>query len=138
MTREEAIEVLKEYRAIVMNCLKAETPAFDMAIEALSADADSKVDPIVIRPTVYFGKSDFDKWAAEVKKESDRIIVIPHDAEVVVNTATGLWVEERGNWYGGGAWVCSICGYGYSFGGYHEANEFRYCPNCGVRMEANE
>ena len=39
MTREEAIQVLKEYRTIVMNCLGAETPAFDMAIEALSADA---------------------------------------------------------------------------------------------------
>lgn len=39
MTREEAIEILKEYRTIVMNCLEAETPAFDMAIEALSADA---------------------------------------------------------------------------------------------------
>ena len=39
MTREEAIEILKEYRVIVMNCLEAETPAFDMAIEALSADA---------------------------------------------------------------------------------------------------
>lgn len=39
MTREEAIQVLKEYRTIVMNCLEAKTPAFDMAIDVLSADA---------------------------------------------------------------------------------------------------
>lgn len=39
MTREEAIQVLKEYRTIVMYHLEAETPAFDMAIEELSADA---------------------------------------------------------------------------------------------------
>lgn len=38
MTREEAIKVLKEYRTMVMNCLKAETPAFDLAIESLSAE----------------------------------------------------------------------------------------------------
>ena len=38
MTREEAINVLKEYRTMVMNCLEAETPAFDMAIESLSAE----------------------------------------------------------------------------------------------------
>ncbi len=44
MTREEAIEVLKEYRTIVMNCLEAEVPAFDMAIEALQTDAVKRVD----------------------------------------------------------------------------------------------
>ena len=150
LTRKETIERLKQNKAAaeyyagqsqitaeIENALK-DSEALDMAIEALSADTESKVDPIVIRPKVYFGKSDFDKWAAEVKKESDRIIVIPHDAEVVVNTVKGLWVEEQDDWYGGGAWVCSICGYGYSFGAYHEANEFRYCPNCGARMEANE
>lgn len=135
MNREEATKRLEFLKGVYS--VDTET-ALDMAIEALQTDAESKVDPIVIRPKVYFGKSDFDKWAAEVKKESDRIIVIPHDAEVVVNTVKGLWFEERGDWYGGGAWVCSICGYGYSFGAYHEANEFRYCPNCGARMEANE
>lgn len=137
MKREEAIQALKDLRDIRLQGVEWKE-SLDMAIEALQTDTERKGDPIVIRPTVYFGKSDFDKWAAEVKKESDRIIVIPHDAEVVVNTITGRWVEERGDWYGGGAWVCSICGYGYSFGAYHEANEFRYCPNCGARMEANE
>ena len=159
MKREEAIKWVKFVHDVLYEDKDEDIrTALNMAIEALHreeaeekgychrinfipkpcADTESKVDPIVIRPTVYFGKSDFDKWAAEVKKESDRIIVIPHDAEVVVNTVTGRWVEEIGDWYGGGAYVCSICGYGYSFGAYHEANEFRYCPNCGARMEVNE
>lgn len=48
----------------------------------------------------------------------------------------GRWREIKSNdWSGGGAYVCSVCGYGYSWAGYHEANEFTYCPNCGARME---
>lgn len=49
----------------------------------------------------------------------------------------GRWIDYKSrDWSGGGAWKCSSCGYGYSWAGYHEANEFSYCPNCGARMEA--
>lgn len=48
----------------------------------------------------------------------------------------GRWREIKSNdWSGGGAYICSVCGYGYSWAGYHEANEFTYCPNCGAKME---
>lgn len=40
MTREEAIEILKEYRNSVMLFLEAEVPAFDLAIESLSTDTE--------------------------------------------------------------------------------------------------
>lgn len=47
----------------------------------------------------------------------------------------GRWIDYKSlDWSGGGAWKCSSCGYGYSWAGYHEANEFSYCPNCGARM----
>ena len=48
----------------------------------------------------------------------------------------GRWIDYKSrDWSGGGAWKCSSCGYGYSWAGYHEANEFSYCPNCGAKME---
>ena len=51
----------------------------------------------------------------------------------------GKWEEKQDNeWAGGGAWVCSECGYGYAFGAYHEADEFNYCPNCGAKMDGGE
>ena len=51
----------------------------------------------------------------------------------------GRWIaEERDSWSGGGAYICSACGYGYSWGGFFEANDFNYCPNCGAKMDGGE
>lgn len=51
----------------------------------------------------------------------------------------GRWIEHKSkDWSGGGAYICSVCGYGYSWAGFHEANEFTYCPNCGAKMEEQE
>ena len=51
----------------------------------------------------------------------------------------GRWkAEERDSWSGGGAYICSACGYGYSWGGFFEANDFNYCPNCGAKMDGGE
>lgn len=56
------------------------------------------------------------------------------DAEPV---RSGHWKQQTDkNWSGGGAVVCSACGYGFSYGGYQCAEEtFLYCPHCGARME---
>ena len=51
----------------------------------------------------------------------------------------GRWIsEERDSWSGGGAYICSACGYGYSWGGFFEANDFNYCPNCGAKMDGGD
>lgn len=77
-----------------------------------------------------------------------RMIVEDYCPTVQPNTPTdtptvtyglGKWIEkEDGGYHGGGYTECSVCGQRYSWGGYFEANGFRYCPRCGHRMEAQE
>ena len=56
-----------------------------------------------------------------------------------VTYGLGKWIEkEEEGYHGGGYTECSVCGQRYSWGGYFEANGFRYCPRCGHRMEAQE
>lgn len=50
--------------------------------------------------------------------------------------------EQRGRWtnhsdeWDGGYYECSVCGEAYSFiEGTPKENNYRYCPNCGARME---
>lgn len=51
----------------------------------------------------------------------------------------GKWIEKEDDGYHGGGYTeCSVCGQRYSWGGYFEANGFRYCPRCGHRMEVEE
>lgn len=51
----------------------------------------------------------------------------------------GKWIEKEDDGYHGGGYTeCSVCGQRYSWGGYFEANGFRYCPRCGHRMEVVE
>lgn len=48
----------------------------------------------------------------------------------------GIWyVIHDEDWFGGGRYECSECGYGFSFGGFHEMDEQYYCPHCGAKME---
>lgn len=47
-------------------------------------------------------------------------------------------IETDEQWAGGGAARCPICGYGYSFGAFFEPETFRFCPNCGQRLENPE
>lgn len=47
----------------------------------------------------------------------------------------GEWIEKTDKDYcGGGYWECSECGMRYSFGAYHEVDEFNFCPKCGHPM----
>ena len=45
---------------------------------------------------------------------------------------TGKWMPDATGW----EFCCSECGYSVMFGG--EANTFKYCPECGAKMEETE
>lgn len=49
----------------------------------------------------------------------------------------GYWKQRIDkNWSGGGFVMCSVCRYGFSYGGYHAVEEtFLYCPACGARLD---
>lgn len=46
----------------------------------------------------------------------------------------GLIKIEDDTWTGGGYYMCPDCSYGYSFGAYFHADEWVYCPMCGMRL----
>lgn len=61
------------------------------------------------------------------------------EQDELVPARHGKWlIEHDDEWAGGGCVRCSRCAYAYSFGGYIDAEEFRYCPNCGAKMERDE
>ena len=47
----------------------------------------------------------------------------------------GHWIaEESDEWAGGGAWICSCCGYGFSWKMFNMLDEEDYCPHCGAEL----
>ena len=77
----------------------------------------------------------------ELRKAEDRIKQLPSAQQDTPTVTYGLgkWIEKEDDVYHGGGYTeCSVCGQRYSWGGYFEANEFRYCPRCGHRMEVQE
>ena len=77
---------------------------------------------------------EIEKGVWNVNELIERIELLPS-----ADRPTGKWISERSkDWRGGGAEICSECGYGYSWGAYHEPDEFEFCPNCGAKMEAND
>lgn len=79
-----------------------------------------------------------DRIRAEIEQAGDiTAILLPPGFELAENL--GQWKEKEDDVYHGGGYTeCSVCGQRYSWGGYFEANEFRYCPRCGHRMEVEE
>ena len=56
-----------------------------------------------------------------------------HGKEVYfVKQKIGKWIPDETGW----ELCCSECGYSVMFGG--EANTFKYCPECGAKMEETE
>lgn len=67
----------------------------------------------------------------------DWIDDIPAVDAVVVRH--GRWIQkEDKDWAGGGKTMCSRCKYGYSWKMYFEPERFKYCPNCGAKMDGED
>jgi predicted transglutaminase-like protease len=111
MTREEAIRWLtNEKWTNANNKYKKEwNEAFDMAIEALSADAVQEAVPTVVRVTM----SDGSQYYLEHERDA-----------IQAEAAQGEWkIDEYGIYH------CPFC---------HAINNTVYksfCPNCGARMK---
>lgn len=61
--------------------------------------------------------------------------------EVIIEPLDNLaeWQEYENTLYtGGGYTLCTSCGQRFSFGGYHEVCDFKYCPECGHKMTYKE
>lgn len=72
-------------------------------------------------------------WGHSIPHLTDELNDIP-PADVRENVK-GEWVTINDiSWSGGGYVKCSNCDYGYSFGAYHEPDEFNFCPNCCADM----
>ncbi len=93
-------------------------------------------------------RSDIFKWLCEPyprMKYCDRKGCA--DAEIInsfllsvdaVEVRHGRWIQkEDKDWAGGGKTLCSKCKYGYSWQMYFEPESFKYCPNCGARMDGH-
>lgn len=91
---------------------------------------------IILRQTVFMQKEDFEALKEEWEAQDPAILVIPCSMEV--EHTEGV----RGKWTGGKKyrWISSISMY------WHEAlecsvcgeagiKEWKFCPNCGARME---
>lgn len=64
----------------------------------------------------------------------DAVLSIP--AVDAVEVRHGRWVQkEDEDWAGGGKTMCSRCEYGYSWKMYLEPESFKFCPNCGAKMD---
>ncbi len=47
----------------------------------------------------------------------------------------GRWIDHSDEW-DGGYYECSVCGEAFAFiEGTPKENNYRYCPDCGTRME---
>lgn len=61
--------------------------------------------------------------------------------EIIIEPLDNLaeWQEYENTLYtGGGYTLCTSCGQRFSFGGYHEVCDFKYCPECGHKMTYKE
>ena len=51
----------------------------------------------------------------------------------------GVWIEREDMYYGWNIWECSACHEEFCIEeGTPKDNEYKYCPNCGAKMEVSE
>lgn len=74
---------------------------------------------------------------AGLVKKNEPIILLPAGFDIAY--APAKWIDKEDPDYSGGGYSeCQNCGARFSWGAYHEPQEFRHCPTCGRRMEINE
>ena len=124
MTREEAIEILKAHHMWTgepqeIIDVRKENKALEMAIQALSQE--SCIDAISREAVIELCKNIIDKSdLVDVAYEVRRLPSVTHKS--------GKWLDINGIYA-----ECSNCNEEIYITG-----DFKYCPNCGCRMESEE
>lgn len=76
-------------------------------------------------------------WANAFSECEELINMLP--AVDAVEVRHGRWVQkEDEDWAGGGKTMCSRCKCGYSWKMYFEPESFKFCPNCGAKMDEED
>lgn len=134
MTREEAKDLLLNISAydIDMQRGMAKKEAIEMAIEALEQepceDCISRQAAIGIIQN-WLGSDTGYSWGEKnvMLCTIDELRGLPS----VSTEKTGRWINHS---YYKDAYICSAC----NTGGNMVYKDFKYCPNCGAKMEAEE
>ena len=136
MTREEALKVLDTIPTI-----GEQVDALEMAIKALEQEPYEDC----ISRTELLSRIDAErKHLLDLKMDGAEHIVVHHARRIIEDMPsvtpqprTGQWIEviDKIDRLGNKTWhhKCSICGNEDSGWG-----EYKYCPNCGAKMEVSE
>lgn len=96
-----------------------------------------KNEPIIIKTDRILTQKERLRLQKEFEEAGSSIILLPAGFDIAEQPAK--WIDKEDPDYSGGGYSqCQNCGARFSWGAYHEPQEFRHCPTCGRRMEINE
>lgn len=106
--------------------------------QQLEKDGIVKKDwPIIIKTDRLLTKEERLRFQKEFEEARSSILLLPAGFDLADMPAK--WIDKEDPDYSGGGYSqCENCGAKFSWGAYHEPQEFRHCPMCGHRMEVEE
>lgn len=142
MTNEEAKRILYVYRAVKL-VDASHREAFDMAIEELEQepceDAISRASVCETYSELYDEFDDNRNIQSILHRVYDNILSLP---SVQPEPKVGEWLEKEVNsdkvieeWQSA---RCSVCDKYHTTPYMYYFDNYKFCPNCGARMEASE
>ena len=96
-----------------------------------------KSEPIIVKTDRILTQEELLKLKKEFEKSGSSIILLPAGFDLAETPAKWIYKKDP-DYSGGGYSQCENCGARFSWGAYHEPQEFRHCPMCGHRMEVEE
>ena len=126
MTREKAIKLIGGMKSDLSDFYDYDDlTALDMAISALSAEGEyiKKEDALNICHRACDGDMDIDEW---IEREINKLPTYSFP-----DREKGEWIPMFDRW---GDIVTAVCGYECSKCGEWNADNDKFCPNCGVDM----